>query len=175
MKDVSIDTDRFLLRPLTVSDATDRYLSWFDDDQVALYIKASHQRQSVASLATFIQEREQRPDVLFLAIIVREAGEHIGNIKYEPIDRQAGYAVMGILIGEGAWRGKGVAGEVIRASANWLNRTLGIKRILLGVARENTMAINAYRRMGFVEGGYQVIPVSKPEHMAMEMMLEVPE
>ena len=43
--------------------------------------------------------------------------QHIGNIKYEPIDFQAATATMGILTGANDWRGKGVGPEVIKGSA----------------------------------------------------------
>jgi len=42
---------------------------------------------------------------LFLGIYTLESQEHIGNIKYEPIDLKCGIAIMGILIGEDKWKG----------------------------------------------------------------------
>jgi [ribosomal protein S5]-alanine N-acetyltransferase len=47
---------------------------------------------------------------------VRDSGNNIGNIKYEPIVIEEHQATMGILIGEKRRRGKGVATEVINTS-----------------------------------------------------------
>ena len=52
----------------------------------------------------------------------------IGNIKYEPVNSEIGYAVMGILIGEADLRGKGVAAEVLSESVAWLYRHRNIKQ-----------------------------------------------
>lgn len=61
-----------------------------------------------------------------------------------------GYAVMGMLIGEPACRGKGVAAEVLQASAGWLKKHRRIGQILLGVSRENRAAVRACQQAGFL-------------------------
>ena len=56
---------------------------------------------------------------------------------------------MGILIGKKEFRGQGLAQCIIKESANWLNKTYGIKNIELGVKSENEIAISAYKKIGF--------------------------
>ena len=80
---------------------------------------------------------------------MRDGCEHIGNIKLEPLDLAHGYGVMGMFIGEGEWRGKRVAVEVIQHLAAWVQLTYGIREILLGVAKDNHPAIRAYEKAGF--------------------------
>ncbi|WP_372766425.1 GNAT family N-acetyltransferase [Pseudoalteromonas sp.] len=142
---LTINTERFLLRTLTVDDASERYLSWFQDVTTRQFI--AQRAESLAQLQQYIQEKEQASNCLFFGIF--NEGEHLGNIKYEPIDVVRREATMGILIGDNAWRGKGVAGEVISATAQYLSRHLAIDSILLGVEHENVAAINAYRKLGF--------------------------
>jgi len=144
-----IRTEKFILRPLTIDDATPRYCAWLDDAMASRYIEAAKSAYSIDSLRAYIRARAQRPDVLFLGIFTHGREEHIGNIKYEPINCKLGYAVMGMLIGERAWRGKGVAQEVIRHSAAWLQRACGVREVVLGVARDNVAAIRAYEKAGF--------------------------
>lgn len=145
----SIVTDRFVLRPLTAADATRRYQRWLRDMRARRYIQFAARSRSLPALRAYIAARQRRNDCLFLGIFLRAGGEHIGNIKYEPIDRARGAAEMGILIGEPGWRGRGVAPEVIRASARWLNDHRGVTKILLGVEKANRVAFAAYRRAGF--------------------------
>ena len=145
-----IKTPRFLLRPLTVSDVSERYLSWLSEDAALRFIIAAGEERGLEQLREYVARRQKRDDVLFLGIFNLD-GEHIGNVKYEPIDRELRSTVMGILIGELSWRGKGVAGEVIHASAQWLNRHSGIRSIVLGVDVDNLPAIAAYRKIGFIE------------------------
>lgn len=142
-----IVTQRFVLRPLVPGDASERYSRWFDAD--ADFIVAAQSSHSVADLRAYIEARAGRDDVLFLGIFTREDGQHIGTIKYEPLDSGAGYAVMGLFIGERDWRSRGAAAEVIRASAQWLSEHRGIDTIVLGVDRNNARAIRAFEKIGF--------------------------
>jgi RimJ/RimL family protein N-acetyltransferase len=146
-----IETARFVLRPLTPENATERYLAWLADADARRYIQAAASTRTLDDLRAYIRERVGRADVLFLGIFERADGHHIGNIKYEPLDTGRGLAEMGILIGEPSWRGRGVAREVISATARWLRLHRGILRISLGVERENKVALSAYLRAGFRE------------------------
>lgn len=138
---------RFTLRPLEVDDVTERYSSWLSDQETSKYITA---RLDILELRKYVLERLNREDVLFLGIFDKHSGLHIGNIKYEPINSKLGYAIMGILIGDPDWRGKGVAIEVLHVTANWLHYNRNIKEIILGVNRYNFAAIQAYLKVGFV-------------------------
>lgn len=143
-------TPRFVLRDLRQEDITPRYLEWFSDPAARKHIAAAADTQTLPRLREYLAARTGRADVLFLGIFDRATGVHVGNIKYEPIDAARGYAIMGILVGDPAYRGKGVAGEVIAASGRWLRASAGITDIVLGVHRDNDAAIQAYQRAGFV-------------------------
>jgi len=142
-----ITTQRFLLKPLAIDDVDHRYLSWLNV-KANKYIEYAKSHPSIEGLKNYVGERENRQDVLFLGIFTKEA-QHIGNIKYEPIDTKSKSAVMGILIGDNNWRGKGVATEVIKASSSYLVDQYGIETILLGVDKNNKAAIIAYQKIGF--------------------------
>jgi ribosomal-protein-alanine N-acetyltransferase len=147
---LEIRTSRFVLRELRESDVSGRYLSWFADDAARTQITAAATTRTLTDLKQYVRERTGRDDVLFLGIFDAASGLHVGNIKYEPVDTEHGWAVMGILIGEPAYRGAGVAGEVLTASAGWLRTHRGIREITLGVRRSNTSAVRAYEKLGFV-------------------------
>jgi [ribosomal protein S5]-alanine N-acetyltransferase len=143
-----IETDRFYLRHLEQEDATPKYLSWLKDPGVSRFICTATQSQKLEDLRKYIGEKTSE-NSLFWGIFERSNLEHIGNIKYEPIDRVNRSATMGILIGEATWHGKGVAGEVIPATAHYLQKLLALKSIRLGVDAQNTAAIRAYEKIGF--------------------------
>ncbi len=149
-EDVRIETERFVLRPLQPSDATPRYASWFNDPQVQRYIYAAAAAPSVDELREYIAARQDRTDVLFLGIHTHESDTHIGNVKFEPIDRASSQAVLGIMIGDPAWRGTGAAAEVIARANEWLATHRGIREVILGVARDHVGARRAYEKAGFV-------------------------
>jgi RimJ/RimL family protein N-acetyltransferase len=149
MKDIFIDTERFLLKSLTKKNVNKRYLDWINGPNRSEYITYGKKQRSLDEISNYVENRLLDESVLFLGIFDRESGNHIGNIKYEPINFQKGFAIMGILIGEEDWRGKGVANEVLRVSSEWLNTKYGIKQIILGVDIKNINAIKAYQKCGF--------------------------
>ena len=167
-----ISTPRLVLRPLMPEDATARYASWFSDRAVQQFIAAAKSPQTQESLAIYIRERINRDDVLFLGIFDRNSGAHIGTIKYEPVDVANRYAVMGIMIGEPAFRGQGLAQEAIIASSRWLQTHRGIAQVVLGVDHANTPAIRAYERIGFVTEPSPWVPANAPHGMTMVWNLE---
>jgi [ribosomal protein S5]-alanine N-acetyltransferase len=164
---IAILTPRFRLRPLVPEDASERYLSWLSDEMAQLYISAAARTSGLPALRGYIQKRCGREDVLFLGIFGRDSGLHIGNIKFEPIDASAGAAVMGILIGDPAYRGRGVTPEVLEAAGRWLAGTRGVHEIALGVHADNHGAIRAYEKVGFVRGPSSLIPSPCPGTFTM--------
>ena len=144
-----IKTNRFTLKPLTQYDVNDLYLSWLTKNNANGYIKYAKNKLNLKDLKQYVKDRENKGDILFLGIFTKDSNQHIGNIKYEPIDYANKTATMGILIGDKNWRGKGVASEVITASSYWLKDNKDIKIILLGVDKNNIPALSAYQKNGF--------------------------
>lgn len=164
-------TERFKMRPLCPDDATEQYSRWLDSDD-AYAIEGSRAPHAINDLRDYIRARQGRGDALFLGIFSRDDGSHIGNVKYEPINEAENFAVMGILVGELAWKGRGVAGEVIAESAKWLSVHRGIRDILLGVETWNVAAIRAYKKLGFSETDTKRL---RPKPGAITMILRVEE
>ncbi len=165
----TIFTNRFIVRLLKVDDVTERYARWLSDEKTSKYIS---NRLNFSKLQRYVLERCDRDDVLFLGIFDKVTGLHIGNIKYEPVNSELRYAIIGILIGESVWRGKGVAAEVILASADWLHQYHNIETIVLSVSRSNRAAIRAYQKVGFVEKSTEYIPNVTAENLTMVLHLK---
>lgn len=157
---IEIISDRFIARELGVEDVTERYLSWLRDPDAKKYIAAASATDGLSDLKRYVQERINRKDVLFLGIFDKSTGKHVGNIKYEPIDDGLGYAVMGLLIGDPAYRGSGVTPEILKSTAQWLREHRNIKQIVLGVSKDNHRAIRAYEKAGFTIASTPYIPHS---------------
>jgi len=151
MQENLITSDRFALRPLRQEDVTDQYVQWLNEEETSRFISEAQLRHhDIESVRTYLEARIGRKDVLFLGVFVRHTGVHIGNIKFEPIDRTSKTTEMGILIGEKQWRGRGVASEILAAASKYLNDALGIQEITLGVSCDNHPAMRAYRKANFV-------------------------
>jgi len=148
-----IKTRRFVLKPLLPRHASQKYLAWLQDNVSNRYITAAKKTKRLQDLQKYIKKYSNRKDCMFLRILTKKTNHHIGNIKYQPIDLDRKTAVMGILIGEPAWRGKGVAKEVLKSTAKHLQSEAKIQKIYLGVQKDNLPGIRAYQKVGFKSVG----------------------
>ena len=145
--ETKIKTDRLELRVLREVDASERYAAWLNDKDVNKYLETRD--ASVEDLKSYINEKLESETCLFFGIFWKENGEHIGNVKLEPIDFEKGFATMGILVGEQSYWGKGIATEVTDLISDYAFETLSLKEINLGVLSENKAAIRVYEKCGF--------------------------
>jgi RimJ/RimL family protein N-acetyltransferase len=135
------------LRPLAEEDATDAYAAWLNDPEVNRWLETHS--VTLPELRAYIREKRESPHALLLGIFWKETGQHIGNVKLEPIDREKREATIGILIGEKAFWGKGVATEATNLATEHAFSALGMRAVTLGVIPENTAAIRVYEKCGF--------------------------
>jgi ribosomal-protein-alanine N-acetyltransferase len=169
--ELQIKTNRFILRTLTVSDVNDRYVSWLTSPTINTFIENSRSNADIDSIRNYVLERVGRRDVVFMGIFEKVSGQHIGNIKYEPVDQKTGDATVGILIGEQSWWGVGAAGEVLAHTALHLYADQNISNIKLGVHKLNKSAIKAYKKIGFQERNLLSVETDKPQIIEMEWNL----
>lgn len=162
-------SDRFLIRSLEVDDASSEYLSWLQDPLSVKFIESSSKEWSIPKLSEFISLMIARPDVIFFGIFERESHRHIGNIKFEKIDKVAGSAELGVLIGPN-WRNQGVFGEIFRVLQKVFADSLGIAKIYLGVSAENIYAIRSYKKCGFCESKHGYFSKGKRRFSGIEMV-----
>ena len=167
MNSILIKTERCLLKTLTESDVSVRYLGWLNNKEAQSFIAAAKITTTLTGLREYVRIHSARQDTVFLGIFAKTNNLHIGNIKYQPVDSQKSFAVMGILIGDPEYRGLGVASEVIRESAFWLKRHRNINQIVLGVSNDNVAAIRAYTKVGFQIASAPHIPTCSESALTM--------
>jgi ribosomal-protein-alanine N-acetyltransferase len=147
--DVALSTARFSIRTLRPSDVGASYAEWFDDSVVQEFIAWRPANDAIKELRDFVAGHVERGDSLLLGVFAGD-GRHVANLKYEPIDLMRRTAVLGVLVGDVEWRGRGLFGEVFAATAEMLRDRFGITTVRLGVDGENAAALAAYVRAGFV-------------------------
>lgn len=135
------------LRELTEEDASDAYAAWLNDPEVNQWLET--RRVTVPELRDYIRAKRASPSALLFGIFWKETGQHIGNVKLEPIDDEKKEATIGILIGEKPFWGKGVATEVTNLAVKYAFSALGLQAVTLGVIPENKPAIRVYEKCGF--------------------------
>ena len=158
----------FLLEP---SDVEATYVSWLNDPLVGRYLESRFATHTLDSTRHFVQTCRQSDRALFLGIRSRLLDlRHVGNIKIEPIDRRHGLGEVGILIGDRAAWGKGLASDSIRALAMIAREELSLRKLTAGCYASNIGSQKAFLRAGFeVEGrrpGHFLLD-GKPEDLVL--------
>lgn len=144
------ETERLVIRTLSLEDVGQEYLSWFNQKNVRdyIYYKLNEQDQ-LEDLKKYVVEKSNDKNVIFLGIFNKSnSKEHIGNIKFEPVDLVNKIATMGILIGNEKWKGKGVGAEALEG-AHHIVQSLGVMKVFLGVEKTNDKAIRLYEKCGY--------------------------
>ena len=147
IKDLLIEGVRIQLRILTEDMVTEKYVSWLNDPEVTKYLETKS--ATIEGLKKFVHEKYISDSCLFFGIFVKNSNEHIGNVKLEPIDFNKKTAVLGTLIGDKNYWGKGIASEVYRYLSRYCFEELKLETISAGIYNDAIGAIKAVQNVGF--------------------------
>jgi RimJ/RimL family protein N-acetyltransferase len=151
---VNIMSERIILGPLR-RDLLTLYHRWIND--------LSTQRTLGPTVRLFTLEEQQawydarvtvagRTEESF-TIYERESMQPIGTTSWDEINYHHRTATFGILIGESAFRGRGLGTEVTRLMLDYAFTALGLHNVLLTVWEFNPAGQRAYTKAGFRECG----------------------
>ena len=146
-KKVKIKGRKIYLKTLKIENATKEYCAWLNSMEVNKYLET--RKTTIARLKRYIQEKSENPNCLFLGVFFKANQKHIGNIKLEPIDFKDSKAIIGVLIGEKDYWGRGIGTEATTMLVDYGFKSLNLKEVNLGVISENKAAIRVYEKAGF--------------------------
>jgi len=142
------------LRPLRASDR-ERTLSWRNDPEIrdnALGYRFPVTEVMEEKWIAHALDDQSRTRVIF-AIEDRKDGRLVGLIYLTEIDWISRVASFGIMIGDKARQGRGIATDAMHLILRYAFSCLNLRKICLRVADYNTRAQALYDRLGFaVEG-----------------------
>lgn len=147
----TLSSERLVLRPLGRAHVSDRYVRWMNDREVNKYLESGGD-YTIDMLKNYLDTVEEQ-QIYFWAIHLKE-GKHIGNIKIDPINVRHRFGEYGILMGDREEWGKGYAKEASELVVDFcFNGELRLRKVILGVVRDNVAAVKLYEKLGFVVEG----------------------
>lgn len=153
MKAPVLTSERLVYKPLSYGHLSENYVNWMNDPEVIKYLETGG-NYNIEMLKEYLSEVEKK-EILFWGIHLKDSGQHIGNIKIDPINQKHGIGEYGILMGNRLEWGKGYAKEASILIINFCFNVLKLRKITLGVVENNTSAVALYNKIGFlVEGRY---------------------
>ena len=150
-----LETERLTLEPISVKFCSEEYVNWLNDIEIYKYLDNGGD-YTYKSLSDYLNKYAENP-VLFWGIIVKETNTHIGNIKIDPINKRNQIGEYGILMGDKNKWGQGYAKEATKAVIDYCFKVLELRKITLGVIKDNITAVKLYQKLGFeTEGIYRM-------------------
>jgi RimJ/RimL family protein N-acetyltransferase len=140
-----ITSDGFVMRTLLRGDASPKLESWIDDDAAAEMLNTKRRKWTVAEQADYFAQLEAAQDRLLLGIFPKREKEPIGLfiLRLQPHE---GIFVISHLIGDKAWRGKGVTSETSDAIYDYFFNALGYAKVKAHVRPENKPMLWLFHR-----------------------------
>ncbi|MBQ4801424.1 GNAT family N-acetyltransferase [Aquimarina sp. MMG015] len=148
MKCIELETERLLLKPLSLDHLSNTYVKWMNDLDVYKYLETGG-NYTIEELEKYLKEQEEKK-ILFWAIHLKESNKHIGNIKIDPINKIDNSGEYGIMMGDKSEWGKGYAKEASLRIIGYCFDEVALSKITLGVIDNNVNALKLYEKIGFV-------------------------
>lgn len=150
----------FLLEPAHVGPA---YVGWLNDPEINRYLEsrfAVHDEEGTRAFVASVLASDH--SVFFGIRSPALGGRHVGNVKLGPIDRRHGLGEVGILIGDKAAWGQGLASAAIAQVAVIAREELGLRKLSAGCYGGNGGSARAFEKAGFALEG------RRPQHFLLD-------
>ena len=144
---VTIDTTRFLLRDLLISDVSDAVAGWFLDPDIVEHLNIAPSTAHVDTLKNEIARVRNRQNFR-LGIFDKAKQELIGTYRMS-IDLQNLSGASDVIIGRREWWGKDVVVETRRALIDFMFEEMTLEKIGGIVFCRNLPTVHSYQALGF--------------------------
>lgn len=134
----------------------ENYLKWLRDYDV---IKTINRLDYVITPVKFEEVKQYYEAVtnskvdIFWALYYKQEDSFIGTVRISKIDRHAGTADVGILIGDKTKWGKGIATDALYTVCKYLFEELETRKLTAGTMAINPAMIRVFEKLGFKQEG----------------------
>lgn len=136
------------LRPIRISDAAVCF-RWVTDPDVARHLGLVQPPRTEAEERAWIARALAYPRQERAFIIEDATGRPIGTCTLRGIDREAGSAYLGLMIGEKHLWDHGYGSSATRALLAYAFGELSLQQVRLSCHRDNCRALRCYQKAGF--------------------------
>jgi RimJ/RimL family protein N-acetyltransferase len=145
---IRLDCGEYLVRTVTIDDASDRWGAWMTDPEASQMLNAPPRRMRHNDVVSYIKSFDQRSHIL-LGIFEKGTWKHLGIIRAD-IDYELSRCLISVLIGEPEYRNRGVATDISDACARNTFVTLGLDTMVAHALAHNRPVINLLLKEGWM-------------------------
>jgi RimJ/RimL family protein N-acetyltransferase len=146
-KAVSLDCGDYLVRTVTIEDASDRWARWMADPEASYMLNAPAQLMKKSDIVSYIKSFDQRSHLL-LGIFEKASSKHLGFLRID-IDHELSRFLVSMLIGEPDYRNKGITNAITEPFRDYFFETLGLKIMLATALAHNRPVIHYLLKSGW--------------------------
>jgi len=147
-----IDGEKIYLRALATSDIP-VWFEWFNDPQITEHMnKGIFPNTALAQEEHFSTITRSRNDIQ-LGIVFKENHRLIGIIGIHKIDWVSRHGDISIVVGDGSYRGKGIATESVSLIVRHAFMKMNLRRLTAGTPESNLGCRRCFEKNGFVLEG----------------------
>lgn len=152
-KDRFIQREGFYLRGLREEDLSGRWFQWFNDPETTRFQNKGYLPNTPhAQRAYFERIRSSKEDIVF-AIVDEASDRHVGNVGLHAIDWIHRSAVLGIVIGEREFLGRGWGRQAWAAITRYAFETINLNKVCASVFEGNERSLKCALAAGYeIEG-----------------------
>ena len=148
----SFSGERIYLRILKEEDIDDRYLSWFDNDNLMEFYSSTKKSFKKENVLKELDQAE-KTKTYFYGIFIIDSEICIGNVKIGPINSIHMISDLVVLIGDTSFHGKGLASEAISVANEIAFKKYSVRKLFGGMYESNIASIKAYASAGWIVEG----------------------
>lgn len=144
------------------------YYSWLRDPEVVRYIGRAELLEGIpfSEAEDYVRQLWANEYCWFFAVYHGDSGSFIGTAKlnfFSERGRRNGIADVGIMLGERAFWGQGLAMDVLQALSSYAFEELEARKLTAGAMSLNEAMVKAFLRIGYLEEGRlrQQLPVGE--------------
>ncbi len=144
---VFIDCGAFIMRTVTVEDATDRWARWMQDAEASEMLNAPRRAGTRDELIAYIRGFDQRTQIL-IGIFEKSSGLVVGFLRND-VNFETGQFLVSMIIGEAEYRNSGVTNSVTVPFRDYFFETLGMNVMLATALSHNKPIIHYLHATGW--------------------------
>jgi RimJ/RimL family protein N-acetyltransferase len=129
-------------------------IKWLNNKKANVFISDNNKKTNRAKQIKWFDDYEKNKNKKFFTIY--DEMKPIGFMGFSNIDKINKKAEIFIMIGDDNYRGRGYGKDSLKYLLDYGFKKLGMKKIYLGVYKENNSAISCYKSVGFkIEGVFK--------------------
>jgi RimJ/RimL family protein N-acetyltransferase len=146
-KTVKLDCGDYVVRTVTVEDASDRWGAWMADPEASQMLNAAPKVLKKSDIVSYIKSFDQRTHLL-LGIFEKTSDKLLGFLRID-VDYALGRFLVSMLIGEPEHRNQGVTNAITLPFRDYFFETLGLKIMLATALSHNRPIIHYLLKSGW--------------------------